>query len=220
MHPARVFLLSLMLTTPTWAGKSPGEVLPVKAPEDQEVCFSPDEPCTDKLLMFVDSARQSIDVAIYDINLDKLVQNLMAKAKQMKVRVVVDRRQAKGAHSLVTQMVSSGITVRYGHQRGIMHNKFIIIDGKMVESGSFNYTHHAAMANQENQLYMRNPGVVERYQQRFEKIWADASPALPEKEKSSSGSASGAVAVPVPAPNASTPSATTTPATPPAIPLK
>jgi phosphatidylserine/phosphatidylglycerophosphate/cardiolipin synthase-like enzyme len=146
----------------------------VSAPKDEEACFSPDEPCDIKLLKFIDSAQSSIDVAIYDINLDQLVHHLLVKAQKIPVRVVVDRRQAKGEHSLVPTLIKGGAQLRFGHQRGIMHNKFVIVDGKMVEIGSFNYTNHATEANQENQIYLSKPAIVERYKKRFEKIWARA----------------------------------------------
>jgi phosphatidylserine/phosphatidylglycerophosphate/cardiolipin synthase-like enzyme len=146
----------------------------VAAPKDEEACFSPDEPCDIKLLKFIDGARKSLDIAIYDINLDELVHHLLVKARSIPVRVVVDRKQAKGEHSLVPTLIKGGVQVRYGHQRGIMHNKFVIVDGERLELGSFNYTHHAAQANQENQVYLFKPGIVERYKKRFEKIWESA----------------------------------------------
>jgi phosphatidylserine/phosphatidylglycerophosphate/cardiolipin synthase-like enzyme len=150
----------------------------VRAPQDQEVCFSPDEPCDVKLLKFVHSAQRSIDVAIYDINLDALVHELLTQSKRVPVRFVVDRKQAKGSHSLVPLLIKAGAQVRYGHQRGIMHNKFVVVDGKMIETGSFNHTNHASRANNENQVYLANPAIVSRYQRRFEAIWAEADPAV------------------------------------------
>jgi len=147
----------------------------VVPPRDLETCFSPDEPCDIKLIKFVSGAKKSIDVAIYDINLDQLVHQLLVqKIQNLKVRVVVDRRQAKGDHSLVPLLIKAGAQVRYGHQRGIMHDKFTIVDGGMVETGSFNYTNHASEANQENQIYLSNPLVTDRYRARFEKIWSTA----------------------------------------------
>lgn len=147
------------------------------APQDNEVCFSPDEACADKLVEFVDTAQQSIDMAIYDINLDQLVHHLLVKARKMPVRILVDKRQAKGSHSLVPLLIKAGATVRFGKQRGIMHNKFVVIDGKRVELGSFNYTNHASIANNENQLYVGTPEVVARYRNRFEAIWNVGKPA-------------------------------------------
>lgn len=149
-------------------------------PRDQEVCFSPDERCDWKFLKFVTGARKSLDIAIYDINLDELVHQLLVLSRKVPLRILVDRNQARGRHSLVPLLIKGGVKVRYGRQRGIMHNKFAIVDGTMVEVGSFNYTHHAAWANNENQLYLANPQVVGRYMKRFERIWEEGEPATAE----------------------------------------
>lgn len=150
----------------------------VTAPKDGEVCFSPDEPCDIKLLKFLESAQKSIDIAIYDINLDSLAHQILVLSKKIPVRVVVDKRQTKERNSVVPMLLKAGANVRYGHQRGIMHNKFVIVDGRMIETGSFNYTNHAARANNENQVYLATPTIVTRYQKRFEEIWADAKTPL------------------------------------------
>jgi phosphatidylserine/phosphatidylglycerophosphate/cardiolipin synthase-like enzyme len=144
-------------------------------PQNLEVCFAPDEPCDIKLIKFVNSAEQSLDVAIFDINLSDLVQALLAKMKKgIAVRIVVDRRQSKGPYSQVPTLVEGGADVRYGAQKGVFHDKFVIVDGAMLETGSFNFTNHAARANQENQVYLSDPKVLRRFSERFEKIWANA----------------------------------------------
>jgi phosphatidylserine/phosphatidylglycerophosphate/cardiolipin synthase-like enzyme len=147
-----------------------------KPPGDLEVCFSPVEMCDVKLVKFIKTAEKSIDVAVYDINLDQVVHELLAASKRIPVRIIADRRQAKGDHSLVPLMIKAGANLRYGRQRGVMHNKFIIIDGKIMETGSFNYTNNASKNNNENQLYIANPAVVDRYKKRFEEMWAEAFP--------------------------------------------
>jgi phosphatidylserine/phosphatidylglycerophosphate/cardiolipin synthase-like enzyme len=140
-----------------------------------KVCFSPDEHCDVPLVDFVAGAKTSLDVAIYDINRPALVTELVQKSKVMPVRVVVDRRQSLGKSSKVSQLMKAGVQVRYGHQAGIMHDKFTIRDGAELETGSFNYTNHASVANQENQLYLDDPQVLSRYKERFEKMWASAT---------------------------------------------
>lgn len=160
-------LLSLLLLCATAFADSP---------KPNDVCFSPTEGCDQKLVAFVKTAQKSIDVAIYDINLDQLVHELLVASRTKTVRIIVDKKQSKGSHSLVDTLVAGGANVRYGHQRGIMHNKFTLVDGKMLETGSFNYTNHASEANNENQIYLDNPDIVLRYKNRFEQIWSDATP--------------------------------------------
>ncbi|MGK5089867.1 phospholipase D-like domain-containing protein [Bdellovibrionota bacterium FG-2] len=148
------------------------EVL-VAAPVADEVCFAPDDPCDIKLVKFIQSAKTSLDIAIFDLNLDKLVHEILVQTKKIQVRILVDRRQAKSDHSLVPLLVKAGAKVKIGHQRGIMHNKFVIVDGKVLETGSFNYTNGAAFKNNENQVYLSTPAIVARYKARFEKIWSE-----------------------------------------------
>jgi phosphatidylserine/phosphatidylglycerophosphate/cardiolipin synthase-like enzyme len=143
--------------------------------QSPKVCFSPDEHCDVPLVDFVSGAATSLDIAIYDINRPALVEQIIAKSKVMPVRVVVDRRQSLGASSKVSELLKAKVAVRYGHQAGIMHDKFTIRDGAELETGSFNYTNHASIANQENQIYLTDPEVLERYKTRFEKMWASAT---------------------------------------------
>ncbi len=148
----------------------------VAEPKDQEVCFSPDEPCDLKLIQLVKSAKESVDIAVYDINRDQLVHELILASKRIQVRVVADKRQAKGNHSLVPLMIKAGVPLKFGHQRGIMHNKFTIVDGRMIETGSFNYTNHATEANNENQIYLSTPNIVSLYKKRFDVLWSNGLP--------------------------------------------
>ena len=144
------------------------------APIDQEVCFSPDEPCALKLIKFVQSAKKSIDMAIYDINLKGLVDELVAASKRIPVRIIVDRTQSKGKRSLARFLRKQKVPVHFGLQLGIMHNKFVIIDRKMVEVGSFNFTNHASKSNSENQVYLASSLIVDRYVEKFECLWSGA----------------------------------------------
>jgi len=143
----------------------------VSLPVNEEVCFSPEMNCDQKLVKLIQSAQKSIDLAIFDITLDQVVHEILVKSKKIPVRIVVDRRQSKGPHSLVSTLLKAKANVRYGKQRGIMHNKFIIVDGKILQTGSFNYTNGAAFKNEENQIYLTAPKVLKIYQDRFEVIW-------------------------------------------------
>jgi phosphatidylserine/phosphatidylglycerophosphate/cardiolipin synthase-like enzyme len=146
------------------------------APIDNEVCFSPDGPCDLKLVKFIQSAKKNLVVAIYDLTHPQLAHEIMVAAKKIPVRVLVDKRQSKGKHSLVSLLVKGGVDVRFGYQRGIMHNKFTVVDGNRLETGSYNYTNHATESNNENQIYLFNPAIAEKYAKRFEDIWEKGQP--------------------------------------------
>jgi phosphatidylserine/phosphatidylglycerophosphate/cardiolipin synthase-like enzyme len=166
-----VIVFLLIQTSASPAAESSGQ-----HPHDQEVCFSPDEHCDKQFFEFIGSAKESIDMAIYEITLRPLADRLKTLAKKKKVRVVVDGSEAKKSYSSVPLLIEAGVKVRYGRQtgRGIMHDKFTVVDGSMVETGSFNYTNGAVSINQENQIYVATPEVVSRFKERFQKMWESA----------------------------------------------
>jgi phosphatidylserine/phosphatidylglycerophosphate/cardiolipin synthase-like enzyme len=157
-----IFVLAsfLLIATPVFA-------------DTTTVCFSPDGHCDKTLVSFIKSASSSLDIAIYSLTLPSIVDAIVAAQKNgIKVRVLVDYSQNQGQSSLVSMLEDAGIPVRYGSQKGIMHNKFTIVDNSKLETGSFNYSRNAATENAENQIYLTTPNVVNAYVCEFNKIWA------------------------------------------------
>jgi hypothetical protein len=145
----------------------------VRSVSEGNSCFSPDEACDEKLIEFIRSAQQSLDIAVFDITHPQIVHEILVSARRIPVRILVDKRQSREPHSLVSTLIRAGAHVRVGHQRGIMHHKFILLDHRAVETGSFNFTNSASFKNQENQVYLNDPSLVERFRKRFEKMWND-----------------------------------------------
>lgn len=140
------------------------------APKDNEACFSPDQNCDEKLKKFILSAKESLDVAIFEINDQKIIDAIIEQSFKVKTRMVINRKLRNNPEALA-QFKKNKMFVRVGKQKGIMHNKFVIVDGKRLETGSFNFTNGAANSNQENQLYLSTPSVVEQYKERFQMMW-------------------------------------------------
>lgn len=55
-----------------------------------------------------------------------------------------------------------------------MHNKFAVFDGRLVETGSYNWTTSATSYNFENAIFIRDLKVSARYEEEFQHIWAQA----------------------------------------------
>jgi len=176
------FLISLLVATSSVSAPLPHAI---SAPRDLDTCFSPDEACGEKLLAFVQSARRSVDVAVFAITLEDLVDELVDASMRIQVRVIVDARQAQTENSLVYRLIRGKVDVRYGRQRGLMHDKFSIVDDAMVQTGSFNYTTYASEASAENQVYLASPVVVKRYKAHFDEMWDRARPASRRPAESS-----------------------------------
>ena len=63
-----------------------------------------------------------------------------------------------------------------------MHNKFAIFDGKLMVTGSYNWTNNAEHFNYENAVFITDTNVIKEYQKDFDDIWRMA-PNVGEKGK-------------------------------------
>jgi phosphatidylserine/phosphatidylglycerophosphate/cardiolipin synthase-like enzyme len=56
-----------------------------------------------------------------------------------------------------------------------MHNKYIVIDGRTIQTGSFNYTANAEKRNAENVMVIRNnPALAEKYLKNWQALWDES----------------------------------------------
>jgi cardiolipin hydrolase len=52
-----------------------------------------------------------------------------------------------------------------------MHHKFVIVDKKVLITGSFNWTVQAVKSNNENVLMIQNEQLVKEYVKEFDELW-------------------------------------------------
>ena len=56
-----------------------------------------------------------------------------------------------------------------------MHDKYLVIDGKTVETGSFNYTASAERRNAENVVVINdNRELAKKFMENWQKLWDEA----------------------------------------------
>ncbi|MCR3756139.1 MAG: Cardiolipin synthase B [Sodalis sp. Psp] len=160
-----VFSLFLIFTPPLTASTSIQGV---------EVGFSPGRTAKQIVLTAIEEAKRSIDIAAY-LFTNKLIALALVDAQQrgVNVRVVADKKS--NGYTALTYLTNQRVPVRLSDKYAIMHNKFVIVDGHSVETGSFNYTKSAVSSNAENVIYLRNrPDIAEKYTQEFNRLWSEA----------------------------------------------
>lgn len=137
------------------------------------VGFTPSSYCEDKIIELIDDSEESIDVAIYSINNQNIVDALTkAHGKGIKIRILTDRLQASGKFSRVKELWSKGLNIKVHSKFKIEHNKFAIYDGKTISTGSYNWTNPASSKNSENCIFISNDRkAVSEYQNRFDYLW-------------------------------------------------
>jgi len=137
-----------------------------------EVYFSLyDDPET-AIIENISKADISIDIAMYTFT-DKEISHAVIEAKErgVKVRIYLDRSQVEAKYSSSRLLVEKGIEVRVSSNNYIMHNKFAVIDSKIVITGSYNWTASASIRNDENLLVIDDEEVILRFRKQFENLW-------------------------------------------------
>ena len=154
------FLLCLSISTPAY-------------PADIEAAFSPRGESLQLVLKIIQSAQKTIHVAAYSFTSKPIAEALVdAKKRGVDVKVVADQKANSGKYTAVTFLANQGVPVRANGRYPIFHHKFILVDGKHLETGSFNYSAAAASKNAENVLVLRDvPVVVEKYQTEWARLW-------------------------------------------------
>ncbi|OWK35179.1 putative endonuclease protein [Fimbriiglobus ruber] len=128
------------------------------------------------MVQVISEAKQSVHVAAYGFTSKPVAQALIqAHQRGVEVEVVLDKSNASARYSEAWEIAQAGIPVRIAYQYAIMHDKFVIVDGVTVETGSFNFTTAAEEHNAENVLVLRDdPQVAGAYEANWKKLWADS----------------------------------------------
>lgn len=122
-----------------------------------EVGFSPDAGAEALVLKLIDSSRKSIRLAAYSFTSKPVIQALIsAKRRGVDVQCILDDSNTKTdtGEAAANLLINAGIGVHIDSQHAIQHNKFIVVDGQSVETGSFNYSKAAANSNAENVIVL------------------------------------------------------------------
>ena len=90
------------------------------------------------------------------------------------MRVVSDDEHGlRASDGLITALAAAGIPVVDDGRSALMHNKFVIIDGLGVWTGSMNLTVNGADRHNNNLLQLRSAEAVRRYQAEFDEMFVE-----------------------------------------------
>ena len=144
---------------------------------DIQVAFSPNGKATELVVRTIESAHHTIRMAAYTFTSRPIALAFVeARQRGVDVQVVVDRRQNYRGYTQAHYVAANGIPVRGDARCAIMHDKFIVVDNKTVEEGSFNYTAAAERKNAENVLVLHDRRVASEYAVEWGRLWNESVP--------------------------------------------
>lgn len=109
-------------------------------------------------------AHKSISIQAYSFTSAPIFTAVIAaKQRGVAVSVILDKSWKNESPKAEAALVAAGIPVLIDAKHAIAHNKIIIIDGKLVLTGSFNFTNQAEHQNAENLLVITRAITVQKY---------------------------------------------------------
>ena len=134
--------------------------------------FAPDKEVYKPIVALYDVAERTLHLAIYSLTKDEFTEALVRAFKRgVEVKVLIDKGQANDANAKDEMLESAGIALRRSKGNGSMHNKFCVVDGIIVYTGSFNHTNSATVRNDENYIIIKDKDIAETFEKQFQKIW-------------------------------------------------
>ncbi len=169
--------LAVMVSSPGGAGGGSAEPVPEGAyftnPSTQTSNIR------DVTVDFINSASSEILVAAYTIESQEVADALMAAAKRLgsgKVKLVVEERNCADPDkkALYDALKSAGVQiVSDGSASGsLMHNKFVVVDGGKILTGSTNFTSTQFTSDANNSIVLADAGLAGAYAAEFNEMFS------------------------------------------------
>ena len=148
-----------------------------------------DNAIDDTLIAYINRATESIDITIYNFNLQN-ISNISAAlntayANGVDIRVIHDGDANNlGVNSLNSNInvVASPVSYTYPSDTGIMHNKFVVIDVNstnpnvpIVWTGATNWTAGQINTDPNNVIIIQDKSLAITYTIEFEEMWGSST---------------------------------------------
>lgn len=156
--------------------RSPRQKLPALfkvGDTELEVLFSPEDPVQERLVDLLKSAQQSIYFMAFSFTDDKMGKVISERAKAgVEVHGVFEKLGSKSKYSEYGRLKRQKLDVKRDGNKGIMHHKVMVIDKKIVITGSYNFSKNADRSNDENVVVLHSEAVAQQYLDEYQRVYA------------------------------------------------
>jgi phosphatidylserine/phosphatidylglycerophosphate/cardiolipin synthase-like enzyme len=123
------------------------------------------------IIALINNAQSTIDAAMFEFNLQDVADALIAAQQRgVTVRVVYDDEHTEDDPQM-EELIDAGIPAVPDERGAYMHDKFYVIDGLYVWTGSMNFTVNGAYFNNNNAIVIRSTQLAANYTAEFEEMF-------------------------------------------------
>ncbi|MBN2011999.1 hypothetical protein JW960_21910 [candidate division KSB1 bacterium] len=149
-----------------------------------QVLFASEDDVADHLVTILKAANYSIRFMAFSFTQDDMGNAIIERSKHgVDVMGIFENTGSETKYSELARLYNAGLPMRQDTNKGIFHHKVIIIDGKTVVTGSFNFSDNANKSNDENVLIISNKAIADEYLKEFERRWQESKDPDPAKMK-------------------------------------
>jgi len=135
--------------------------------------FSPNGNIQKTISDILFSAKKSIDITIYSFSSEDLIYPIIERANEgVKIRIIMDDLQAAHKWSPDERLSKiENIEVVLDTSNQLMHNKYVIVDDRILITGSYNWSNNAETKNHENIVILTDGNIIKDFNNNFEELW-------------------------------------------------
>jgi phosphatidylserine/phosphatidylglycerophosphate/cardiolipin synthase-like enzyme len=140
---------------------------------NMEVYFSPDDGVAEQILEILNDAEESIYFMAFSFTTDEFGEAIREQAENgLTVAGVMEEQQVNS--NIGTEydfFKQAGLDVFLDGNEGQMHHKTMIVDGRIVITGSYNFSRSAETRNDENVIIFHNEKIADFFLGEFQRVY-------------------------------------------------
>ncbi len=134
--------------------------------------FSASDDVKSVITDLIDNSTVSLDIMMFTFTDRDIANSLICAINRgVKVRIIAETFQASNQWSVTDFLEKNGAELVLDENPKVFHHKVMIIDGKSVATGSYNYTLSAGNYNDENIIIIESDIFSDAYLKCFNEFW-------------------------------------------------
>jgi len=145
------------------------------------VLFAAEDRVAIRLAELVAQAESQIRFMAFAFTHAEIGETMLYRAENgVDVQGLFETIGSETDYSMMGRMHCANVAVRQDGNPQIMHHKVMIIDERIVVTGSFNFSENADKSNDENLLVIDNSDIATYYLEEFDRRWVEGRAPDPE----------------------------------------
>jgi phosphatidylserine/phosphatidylglycerophosphate/cardiolipin synthase-like enzyme len=157
-------------SAPALATQPTVQARPAASQDNIYLFFSPRGNATDAVVEQIDQAKSTLHIQAYQFTSAPIAEAVVhAQKRGVQIVVVLDPSQESERYHIAQFLHNAAIPVYIDRKHAIAHNKIMLIDGRAIITGSFNFTKAGEQSNAENMLILFDkPDLYAAYEKNFQ----------------------------------------------------